>query len=452
MPANAPTSFAQAPPLPSQPWNRPIFGHLYTNDWQNGANNAGVFKKLVGPITRTPTFKHTALGSQQPVVVYLPTQDYSSNGQLIVEGDILMLTEQDGDGTIVCGGLVTDIGDTIGDQGGPTFPVQISPLSTEAALYPFETNYTTATDIAQMVRDAFANTKHLKATTSSCPNTGILGKYDFSFTGTPFAVVDQAVKMSGGGYQWHIDVLGNVWFGQASSASLMYTVKRGQDFTKRTIAKPIDKRYNFFCVIGGTPPGQGTNHPAAIACVYDAGHIIPCTSLTIPAPNYAKSDPLGVRARMPHYRVPKLLDQTTLNNITQAIGQNINRPISKIQLTLPFFSQRISIASVNGAAMRYWEDASNDGLLIGEAGSGGYSPTYLITDVEVAGGVQTVILTDLVEDDSDVDYWLQQMSDNSSIADATAITTDSVGVVSPWNIVGATGGGPIKPTTPALFP
>ena len=422
---------------------RPLLAHLYTNGWIYGQNNNPRFKKMLGPIVNYPVMKYGVNYGHSPMDLWLPALDSAANAP--VRGDIVTLTEQGGDGTVIYTGIIEDLPENLSTSKSE-WGLTLQPLSVELGYTPFTVNYSLV-DPAVMVRAAVTATKNLTWTAATIPLTGLVRSYDFSFTGTSLKVLEETIKM-GSNLQYFVDEVGQVYFGTSQTLNPTYTVKRGQDYDVFKGRASISKLCNYVVCIGGVAPGTKDS----IACVYDGGTLIPCTSATIPAPNFCLTSAYGCKARMPHYRFPKLLDQTTLNNMAATIGAQLNRPQTKIELTLRGFPQRIQITSYQGATMRYWEPSSTEGMDVAKKGKGTYSPTYLVSDVEVHGTVQKVLLTDIVTSDDQLQYSIDKMLEDLAAQAGTSIQNNSVGIITPGQIVGATGGGPSIPTTPVFFP
>lgn len=424
----------------------PYIAHLYGPAWKFGGANAALFKKILGAPVGLPTIKYTINAGHHPLTLDMPAQDGSALRP--ATGDVVLLSENLGDGSTVASGVVGDVPDDLDVK--VKHQIELMPFTQELGVTPHEVNYTAATDVAQMIRDAVVKCKHIYIDTATCPNTGITGIFDFSVTGTALRVAEECLKMAGSNYVFFVDELGRFYFGQASVATATYTVKAGQDYEARKFRSPIDKLYNFFIVEGGVPPGQTGTPQYSLACVYDDGHLVPCTSLTIPAPFYAPSNALGIRARKPNFRIPKLLNQTTLNNMTQTLGAMLNRRQSKIEINLVNFAKRINLSRPGGASMKYWEPSVLN-ILQSFAG-GGMSPVYVVSDVEITGPRQKVVLTDLVADGDQLQYELDKMNDALAENSSNSVQLTAIGVVTAPMLYGGTAASAPTPTIPAFYP
>jgi hypothetical protein len=422
---------------------------LYRPTWkyQASGNYQQFFKQSLGALVQEPTIKFSAMAGHHPLTIQLEAQ--VSTAQKPVTGDVVTLSQQGAGGAeqIVYAGTVGDIPEdldvTVQHQ------IELMPFTVEMGVTPHVTNYTSSTDVAQMMRDAVSKCKHITVDTTTCPNTGRTGIYDFGFTGTALKVAEEGSKIAGANYVWIVDEVGRFWFGQANVAQATYTVHGGTDYVIRKFRAPIDKLFNYFGVIGGVPPGQTIAHPVAIACVYDDGVLYPCTDKTIPQPVNAPNSVYGTRARVPHFRVPKLKNQTTLNNITNTLGQTLNRRQSKIEITLLGYGQRINLSRVGGATMKYAEETMQRRTqsFVGE----GYSPVYVISDVEITGPFQKVVLTDLLASGDQLQYELDRMNEETADQSSGSVTFDTVGSITAPMLYGGVDGPPV-PTMPALFP
>lgn len=78
---------------------------------------------------------------------------------------------------------------------------------------------TPGVDIAQFVRDAVLQTKHLTTTPQSCPQTGIFASFNFSKT-NPLRALEEAVKIGGTNFYFFVDEVGVVWFGQSNQGTI----------------------------------------------------------------------------------------------------------------------------------------------------------------------------------------------------------------------------------------
>lgn len=437
----------------------PYIVHLYDSGWrgdQSAAVQATHFKKTYGILTEQPKIHYAHNSGVQPITLSLPAQDTSGTAPAI--GDVMLLTEQDGDGGVIAGGLIEDVPEDLDIT--VNHRIELSSFVIELGETPMTgTNYTGATDPAQMVRDAVSQTKHLFYTGASVPLTAYTGKYDFSFTGTSLKILNIAKQIasgaSGSTFYWYVDELGQVWFGSANAGGVpQYTVKRGQDYSVRKYKAPVDKLKNWIPVIGGTPPGQNPpagQSPIPIATTYDAGTIRP--GYPFIAPVTAPSTVYGTRARIPHMHFPKLLDQATLNNLAAAAGAQLNRRQTKITLELPMFGTRINLSVAAGCSLRYWDPDATAGLEETFVGAGAYSPNYFITDVELEGIKQTLTLTDIVTTEDDMMFHYDQMYGDLAMDTSQSVTITDTGIIMPPMLfpgIGA-GTGPSVPTVPSLY-
>jgi hypothetical protein len=212
--------------------NRPYIGHLYTN--------AGVFKELIGPLVEAPSFKISINGGHHPLTVQIASKDPNA-----LRGDLLKLTEQGGDGTVVYTGIIEDLIE--GTDGKTGYTIQLQPLVVELGDTPFSHEYYQQTDVAQMARDAVTQAisygKHLSYTSASIPLTGLTGIFSF-VNATCLRVLEEAKKMAGPNFFYYVDENGLVTFGAANlgAATSSYSVQ-AQDVLK--VQAPITTLYNF---------------------------------------------------------------------------------------------------------------------------------------------------------------------------------------------------------------
>jgi hypothetical protein len=350
-------------PSSARPWD----AHLYNNDWS--------FRGSLGPLTNRPVIHQVLNGGMQPVTITLP----ALNTQ-IQPGNLIVVTEQSGDATgtaptgpALFGGIVESLPVTQ-DAAGWVHGVVISPFVAELGDTYLNKNYTTATDVAQMVRDAVAQTNHLRVTPYSCPNTGITALYNFSYA-TGLDVIDHARLIAGVNWSWFVDPIGVVWFQPINTTgSATFTVKPGDYSSLQSNGGDISGLKNYILVIGGQVNG-----------------VQPSPAIYSDATSQAT---YGKRTLSPPISVPGVSDTTTLLNMANSAGAVYNRVINRVTIDLPMYSQRIQLGVQGGATMRYF-NPSKYPLVESETGTGTYSPTYVVLEVQTDGIQQTVLIGDV---------------------------------------------------------
>lgn len=348
---------------------RPWMAHLYNNDWS--------FRASLGAIIGArPKLRQTLNSGFQPVTIELPTLNTK-----IQPGNLVVLTEEGGNatgaastGTPIIGGIVEQVPDTLDVQGWK-HEITITPFVSELGDAYLNKNYTTATDVAQMVRDAVAQTNHLRVTPTSCPNTGISAIYNFSYAPC-LEVIDHARAIAGVNYSWFVDAIGVVWFQAVNTTGgAMFTVTPKDYTSLASNGGDISGLKNFVLVVGGIPTGGS----APVTATYN---------------NPASQTKYGLRQLNPSVSIPGISDQTTLNNIATTIGTTYDRVINRVVIELPAYSQRVLLGQPGSSTARYFSPAAYQ-LVESEAGTGAYSPTYAVLDVETDGIQQTVTLGDV---------------------------------------------------------
>ena len=424
----------------TQTW--PYLAHLYSNAWRgNASDNSAAFKRSLGWLTSTPTLKFSVNSTGHPVTLSLPAAPVGSTAP--VQGDIVVLTEQGGDGNVVWAGVIEDVPDDYDVSVKHELIAEYIGIDLDGGT--FATTYSAATDIGVMMRAAVGVCTHLWADTTSIPNTGLTRIFDFSGGDyTALRALEEGLKMAGQTYYYFIDPTGRVWFGAANMNTAAYTVVRGQDYRVRRQRVPITNLRNYVPVIGGIPAGQ--QNP--IAAAYDNGTVTP--GYPPAAPVSAPSSQYGLRGVTPALKWSRVTDQPTLNAIAATIGGAVNRVQKKIAVEIVGYSKRISLATATGATMRYWEPASTAGLQESEAGTG-YSPILVAIDLEVRGPVQKATLSDMPTSLSDLKTLIDRQLDVVGSAGATAVQSGGGGIIVPGQVVGAVAGGPNTPTVPGFY-
>jgi hypothetical protein len=354
---------------PSMPTSaRPWMAHLYNNDWS--------FRASLGAIIGTrPVLQQTINSGFQPVTIELPTLNTT-----IQPGNLIVLTEEGGDATgtapagiPVIGGIVEIVPDTL-QVSGWSHQVTITPFVAELGDAYLNKNYTTATDVAQMVRDAVSQTNHLRYTPTSIPNTGVTALYNFNFAPC-LEVIDHARLIAGQQWSWFVDAIGVVWFQPINTnAAAMFTVTPKDYASFQSNGGDISGLKNYCLVVGGTINGV--------------------TAAPVTYNNPTSQTKYGLRAINPPISVPGITDPTTLTNIANTIGGIYDRVINRITIELPIYPMRVLLGQPGGATLRYFSPASYP-MAESETGTGTYSPTYVVLAVSTDGIQQTVTIGDV---------------------------------------------------------
>lgn len=349
-------------------------------------SNRMTFKKSLGPLLNKPILKWSLNAGHHPIQVDLPVNDVTIYGPQ--QGDIVRLTEQGGDGKIIYTGILSNILSNI-DARPPYISLMIDPLVTELGEAPFNHDYLIPTDIAQMVRDAVHNTAHLSYTPQSIPDAGIFAVYNFSLTNS-LEVLGLCKHIGGPHFWFHVDELGVVWFqaapnlGGPSTALIRpaFTIGLGANYSIRKRSAPLSNVKNYIVGVGH----MTVEGPLPIISIYS---------------NQVSQDRYGLRFLTPILSYPSLTDQGTLDRIIAGAGAALDRIQNTITMTLPNYGSRFKLGRFGGPTIRYWEPdiqpLGNPNLLnnIGIAPRGGYSPNYIVLDVEMEGPEQRLILGDL---------------------------------------------------------
>jgi hypothetical protein len=312
-------------------------------------------------------------------------------------GDIITLTEQGDPGSAVLyTGIVEEIPDEISAD-VTSHQITLTPLVAELGDAPFNKQYTVLTDVAQMVRDAVATTRHLSVQPWSVGDTGILAIYNFNSTNA-LEVLNVAKRIAGLNFWWFVDATGLVWFQSATTANpAKLTLTRGSDITGIKKNKSIVGLKNFVKALGG----------------YVTGAALPITSTYSNAVSQKK---YNSRAFDPPLIFPTVNDQATLDKIVNTVGQTFDREMTTAALKVPVLGSRLTLGTPGGLTVRY-KEPSKDEFPQPASGSGGYSPTYLAQDIEVDGAGQLVTVGDVpVSGLADVQYELDRIVQRSGLA------------------------------------
>lgn len=379
-------------PLLSQGRGLPYIPHLYSNFMR--------FKKSLGPILNKPILKWSLNSGHHPIQLDLPINDATVNGPS--QGDIVRLTEQGGDGKIIYTGILSNILTNI-DAQPPYISLMVDPLVTELGEAPFNHDYAVPTDIAKMVRDAVNNTAHCSYTPQSIPNTGIYATYNFSLANC-LEVVTLCKHIGGPHFWFFVDELGVVWFQAAPNLGggftfplvrPAFTIPQGAKYSVRKRSAPLSNLKNYIAGVGH----MTVEGPLPITSIYSS-------------PGSQKL--YGLRFLTPILSYPSLTDQGTLDRIIQQVGKALDRIQTTVTVKLPNYGSRFKLGRHGGPTIRFWEPevttigGPNLTQNAGISDRGGYSPNYIILDVEMEGPEQRLILGDLPISADDFKYEIER--------------------------------------------
>jgi len=393
----------------------PYLAHIYTN--------AMAYKGAFGPLLNRPSLKYGLNSGYSPITIEVPVELQPTPAIRVAPGDIVKLTEQGGDGSILYTGIVEDVPDEYGSK--VKHAIDLSHLVVELGDTPFSRAYTTATDPAQMVRDAIATTAHLSYTDTTIPASSVTGIYTFTHA-TVLDVLNVAKHIMGVNTYWHVGPEGQVWFQTVNfSGAAHYTVAQGVHFSARRYRSPIGNLKNSVFAVGGVQPGGSA----------------PITATYTDASSQAS---YGVRAHNPPMVFPTVTDQGTLNAIVNSVGAMLHNRITMVELEIENYTKRITLTHPGGPLMRYFEPDIEPSQESG-AGSGAYVGPYVIMDVEVDGPFQRVKLASVPTAQvtpEDLNFEIGRILARQSILslDYTAAALNQIGTLSGGGLQTATSG------------
>lgn len=405
---------------------RPYIAHLYSKDL--------AFKRLLGAATvnglvNKPDLKLTQNGGYQQIVLEVASP--LSNINL---GDVIRLSEQgDNAGTILFSGNV----ETVPEHQAPGDThhlVTVTPWVAELGDGYFDKTYSTATDVAQFVRDAVAQTAHCSVSPVSCPDTGITAVYDFQQT-NPLDAIHVARQIAGAMFFYFVDAQGVVWFQRVNTANpATITLRKGADFNEQN---PV-----------ATTAGMKNKLVIAGSNTSDGGQL---TSTYNGATNQAA---YGVKTYNPTLVFPNVTDQPTLDAIAASLGALYDRVLHSNELTVPALGLRLTPGRPGGTTVRVWEPSKEALQESGDPGLGGYGPILILQDVEVSGPSQKLVIADIPFTDIDPHYEAARVAQRISVVSATPTpipalappvqappATTTVGKCSSGHVTYAEGGG-----------
>lgn len=389
----------------------PLIGHLYDH---TGATFKQSFRLL-----NTPDLS-LAINGQGASSITLELDAALSGGNAApAKGDILTLTEDGGDGSVVLKGIVEDFPDERGTT--TAHEILVNPVGVQLGDTPFTTNYTSATDIGQMARDVVTACPNLSYDATSIPLVGATAIFDFSGTSgyTCLTALEELRKMAGSGYYFWPDTAGKVWFKAANIAGAAdHSVMVAPNTEARKYKAPVAARKNIVTGYGAVTSG------APLTATYD---------------NSAGS-PLGKRALVPPLTYSKLTDLTTLQTIVNTVGSLLDREHVTVELELVNYPKRVQ----PGDVLRYFEETVNERAeSAGWPATGAYSPNYVVLSARQNGPRQSVVVSDVPFSVNDLQYLIDSMIAKTASGSVAAIAAGSPGSVSPVMI------GSTVPATPA---
>lgn len=407
------------PAYPSAAWTRtlpkaalPFLAHVYGPD--------GVtFLQSLGPLLTRPVITYTQTnGSYDRLKLDLPAglpaaSLYGSHlfggglfgGSGVGLGNIIKLTEQGGDGSVVYAGIINSMPDTISSV-ATSHQIELVPFAFQLSDAYVSLNYTVPTDITQMIRDAVQATAYCHCDQTSVPvATGI--QAIIAFGNRPaIDVLNTVIHLAGYQWYWHVGPTGRVWFQRMGSQG--YTAKLGVDYSSRTSnGGSIEMLKNDILAVGGVTSSNVT------ATARYSG---------------TSQASLGVKSLNPPLYYPQVTNVATLQAIVNGIGGVLDRVWNRVQLTLlPVFGSRINCEQPGGAMLRYIEPSVNP-MQEGSSGSGVYTGPLVVQSVTLDGATQTVTAGDVpVTDVHDFDFLVTQMvaraASNSVANPAAPLTT-----------------------------
>ena len=374
------------------------------------------FKKSIGNILNKPTLHCTINGGWDQITIEMPSNDLSSTAP--ARGDIIKLYEQGASSNnAIYQGIVEDIPDTM--DVSPSHQLLVSGMVVELGDTLYNKDWSAAgADVATIVKDIVAQTKHLQTNAYTVPLTGVVGQYNFQNVSCVDALTE-CIKMAGPNYYWFADQT-YVWFVNTNfTATPVYTIAQGVDYSKRTYTAPISDLKNYVVAVGGVPAGASS----PIQAVYDQ----------------SAGSNVGKKALIPPISYPSLLDQATLNNMVNTVGSQLNRQRRSVTLTIPAFGKRFNLANASGATLRFFEPTSQP-LNESFTGSGAVSATHVITDIQYDGPNQVITISDMPVTIGDFEYMLDQMAARVSNAAPQNVSVGGFGTITPSMISTSTPG------------
>ena len=393
-----------------------LIGHLYDH-----TGTAAGFKQTF-KLLNTPDLSLAVNGQGASAITLELEAPLSGGNAAPAAGDILTLTQDGGDGSVIFKGIVEDFPDFRGDT--TSHEILVNPVGVQLGDTPFETNYTVATDTGQMARDIVAACPNLTSDATSIPLSGITAI--FSFAGQSFTcltALDELRKISGVNFYYWPDTSGKVWFRAVNTANpATHSIMVAPQTSLRKFTAPVSSRKNIVKGFGAVL----ANATAPLSATYD---------------NSAGS-PLGKRELVPALTYSQLTDLTTLQNIVNTVGSALDRPIVNGELDIENYATRIQ----PGDTLRYYEENVNE-RIESAAGAGAFSPTYVVLSVQTNGPKQSVAVSDIPITLDDLKYLIDGMIARASVTGVSAVQAGSTQTITPVMIGTAI---PSTPATPTL--
>jgi len=394
----------------------PIIGHLYD---YTGA--AATFKQSF-KLLNTPAPNLSINGQGASAIVLELEAPLSGGNAAPAKGDIVTLTQDGGDGSVIFKGIFEDDPDMRGDMNA--HELLVNPVGVQLGDTPFETNYTSATDTGQIARDIVTACPNLTYDVTSIPLSGVTVIFDFSGQSfTCLTALDELRKMSSVNHYYWPDTAGKVTFKAANMAApSTHTVMVAPQTSARKRTAPVSKRKNIIKGWGAVL----ANATSPITRTYD---------------NSAGS-PLGKRRLVPDLTYPKLTDATTLQSIVNIVGSALDRQIVSIELDVVNYATRIQ----PGDTLRYFEEAVNE-QPESAVGTGAASPTYVVLSAQPYGPVQHVVASDTPITLDSLKYLIDGMIARSSVVATGSVPAGSVSTITPGMMGTGIPSTPAAPTT-----
>jgi hypothetical protein len=370
----------------SLPAAAPAFvGHLYGNDGVTANTTTATF----GVLNKPALHAKTTNGGYDPVLL-----EVAAPVSGIALGNVVRLTEKFSPyAGYVYSGIVEGLPDTI----SPVITkheILLSPFSIELTRVAVQFNYTTPTDISQMVRDAVGQCQHCSCDQVSVPaSTGVLAIADFRNQKVG-QVLDTVRSIAGPGWYWYADELGRVWF-QAQGSAAVYTLMQTSYEERVSNGGNIQDRLNQVIAVGGVPTGGSANVTAIV--------------------NGASQSTIGIRTLDPPIQLPGIPDQATITAIANGILATLDVVWNRVALKVRAdFGSRIHQSQPGGAMVRYFEPAVNP-MAESAAGSGAYSGPYVLQDWIYDGLYQAIAAGNQpITSQSDINNMVHQWAERAA--------------------------------------
>jgi hypothetical protein len=187
------------------------------------------------------------------------------------------------------------------------------------------------------------------------------------------------------------------------------TLRRGVQYNEKKGGSSIGGMRNKIPVIGGSIPSSGD--PTRITSLYDG---------------LATQALYGVRAFNPTPAYPNVSDQATLDKIAASLGQQYDRAIATYEVNTPALGLRLTPGRPGGLTVRLWEPTTEPLVESGEGLAAGYSPIYIVQDVEINGPSQRLTIGDIPFADLDTTYEATRIAQRTSVIAAVAVPSPAL--------------------------